>query len=288
MQVLIRHITREDVYATLKFAVITAIILPVLPNQSYGPPPLDVFNPYKAWLMVVLISGISFLGYMLIKIVGARQGIGLTGLLGGLTSSTAVTLSFAQRSQDQRELARPFALAITSAWAVMFIRVVVAVAALNVSLLRVLWLPLAASAAVGLTYCAYLYLSQRSDEKGDVAFSNPFELGPAVKFGLLYMAILVVAKAAQTYLGDTGVYISSIVAGAADVDAITLSMAELSRAGGGLDLRTAAQAIVLAAMSNTITKGGIVLAVGASTLRRALLPALVLMPVTAILAAFLM
>jgi len=287
MQTFARRLTREDVYATLKFAVITAIVLPVLPNQTFGPPPLDVLNPYKVWLMVVFISGISFLGYVLIKVVGSRQGIGLTGLLGGLVSSTAVTLTFAQRSQEERELAKPFALAITVAWTMMFSRVLVEVAALNIQLLRVLWLPMAAAGAVGLAYCVYLYFSQRTDEEGEVALSNPFELGPAIKFGLIYAAILLFSKAAQTYLGNTGVYLSSVVAGLTDVDAITLSMAELSRAAGGVDLDTGARAIVLAAMSNTLVKGGIVMTSGAPALRRALLPGFVLILVTAIGVAFL-
>lgn len=284
----VRLITREDIYATLKFAVITAIVLPVLPNQAFGPPPFDVLNPYEVWLMVVLVSGISFLGYVLIKVVGPRQGIGLTGFLGGLVSSTAVTASFAERSEERAELARPFALAITVAWTMMFSRVMVEVAALNIELLQVLWPPMAASAVVGLAYCAYLYLSQRTDEKGDVTFANPFELGPAVKFGLIYTVILLVSKAAQTYFGATGVYFSSIVAGLADVDAITLSMAELSTTAGGLGLNTAARAIVLAAMSNTVVKGGIVLMSGSPTLPRALLPGFVLMLVTGIGVAFLL
>lgn len=287
MDVFVRRITREDVYATLKFAVITAIVLPVLPNQSLGAPPLDVLNPYKIWLMVVFISGISFLGYVLVKVVGSRQGIGLTGLLGGMVSSTAVTLSFAQRSQREAELAKPFALAITVAWTVMFSRVVVEVAALNRALLRVLWLPMAASAVVGLAYGVYLYFSQRTDEEGEVVFSNPFELGPAVKFGLLYAVVLLVSKAAQMYLGNTGVYLSSVVAGLADVDAITLSMAELSRAAGGVSLITAQRAIVLAAMSNTVVKGSIVLTSGSPALRRALWPGFALMLVTGIGVAFL-
>jgi uncharacterized membrane protein (DUF4010 family) len=285
---LVQRITREDVYATLKFAVITAIVLPVLPNQDFGPPPLDVLNPHEVWLMVVFISGISFLGYVLIKVVGARHGIGLTGLLGGLVSSTAVTAGFSERSQRETGLAKPFALAITMAWTVMFSRVLVEVAALNTALLRVLWLPMVASALAGLGYCVYLYFSQRTDEQGDVAVSNPFELGPAVKFGLLYAVILLISKAAQTYLGDTGLYLSSIVAGLADVDAITLSMAELSSAAGGLDLGTAARAVVLAAMSNTFVKGGIVLVTGSLSLRRALLPGFALMLITGVGVAFLM
>ncbi|MFQ6100172.1 MAG: MgtC/SapB family protein [Anaerolineae bacterium] len=287
MDTFIRRITREDIYATLKFAVITAIVLPVLPNQTYGSPPWDVLNPYKIWLMVVFISGIGFLGYVLVKVVGPRQGIGLTGLLGGLVSSTAVTLSFSQRSQDETGLAKPFALAIMVAWTVMFSRVLVEVAALNADLLGALWLPMAVSMAVGLIYCVYLYSSQRTDERGNVELSNPFELGPAVRFGLIYGVILLVSKAAQMYLGSTGLYLSSVVAGLTDVDAITLSVAELSRAGGGLSLSTGARAIVLAAMSNTAVKGSIVLSSGSPALRRALWPGFALMLVAGIGVAFL-
>jgi len=275
------RISREDIIATLKFAIVTAIVLPVLPNRSFWQPPLDVLNPYKIWLMVVLISGISFLGYILIKIVGSRQGIGLTGLLGGLASSTAVTLSFSQRSQKNDQMTKPFALAIMIGWTVMFGRVLVEVAATNLSLLGAVWLPIVAAGAVGLGYGLYLYLAPHPTEKGDVTVSNPFELGPAVTFGLLYGVILLVARAAQFYIGDAGVYLSSIVSGLADVDAITLSMAELSNQGN-LESATAARAIVLATMSNTVVKGGIVLSSGSAALRRAMLPGLALILLTGI------
>lgn len=119
------RITEQDVLATLKFAVITAIVLPLLPNRPFGPAPLDVLNPQNIWLMVVFISAISFVGYLLIKLVGSQRGVGLTGLLGGLVSSTAVTLSFTQQSRKHDSLAKPFALAITVAWTMMFARVLV-------------------------------------------------------------------------------------------------------------------------------------------------------------------
>jgi len=286
MNVFISRITREDIYAVLKFAVITAIVLPVLPDQTYGPPPLNVLNPHNIWLMVVFISGISFLGYLLVQVIDPRRGIGLTGLLGGLASSTAVTLSFSQRSQRQSELAKPFALAIMVAWTVMFSRVLIEVAALEPALLRFVWAPLAASAAAGLAYCVYLYFAQHPGEGGDVEISNPFELGPAIKFGLIYALILLVSKTAQTYLGSAGFYISSIVSGFADVDAVTLSVAELT-SPGGLELSTAARAIVLAAMANTVTKGGIVLMSGSRYLRRALLPGFALMLVVGVSVVFL-
>jgi uncharacterized membrane protein (DUF4010 family) len=284
---LAQRISSEDLYATLKFAIISLIVLPVLPNQTYGPPPFDAFNPYKTWLMVVFISGISFLGYVLIKIIGSRRGIGLTGLLGGLVSSTAVTLSFSERSQDHPELARPFALAITLAWTVMFGRIVVEVAVLNRALLSILWLPMGAAMAAGLAFCAFYYFGQRTDQGSDMELANPFELGTAIKFGLLYAVILVAAKAAQFYFQETGLYAAAAVAGLADVDAITLSMAELAGAQGGIATSTAARAVVLAVISNTIVKGGIALSVGSKTLRRALLPPFLVMLITSSVVAFL-
>lgn len=287
MQVIIERITREDVYATLRFAVITAIILPVLPNQNFGPSPMDVLNPYKIWEMVVLISGISFLGYLLIKMVGARLGIGLSGFLGGLVSSTAVTLSFSQRSRTETSLAKPFALAIIISWTTMFSRVLLLVLVLNIELFSILWPSMLAAGIVALVYCIYLYYQQRVSESGDIQFSNPFELWPAIKFGLFYAGILIVSRAAQVTLGNTGVYLSGLVAGLADVDAITLSMTELSTQSGGVDLRTGAQAIVLAAMANTLVKGGMVVALGARALRNALLPAFILILITGVSVAFL-
>ena len=275
-------ITREDIYATLKFAVISIIVLPILPNRNFGPPPYDVFNPYKIWLMVVFISGISFLGYVMIKIIGAQRGIGLTGLLGGLASSTAVTLSFSQRSRTNPELAHPFSLAIIVAWTVMFVRVLVVVFALNAALAYRLLLPMTASLVAGLFYCGYLYLRQRTYEKEDLTFVNPFELGPALKFGALYTVILLISTAARVEFGSTGIYISSCVSGLADVDAIALSMVDLVRASASLDLTVAARAITIAAMSNTLFKGVFALATGSPALRRALWPGMVLMVVVGV------
>lgn len=281
-----RRLTREDIVAALKFALITAIVLPVLPNEPISTtPPFDVLNLYKIWLMVVLISAISFLGYGLIKLVGSRQGIGLTGLLGGLVSSTAVTLSFSQRSQKHSQMAKPFALAIMVAWTVMFARVLLEVATVNWPLLLQLWLPIVAAAVAGLVYCGYLYLAPQGDEQEEVTVANPFELGPAITFGLMYGAILLVGRAAQYYLGDVGVYASSILSGLVDVDAITLSVSELNR-GGNLADQTAVRAIVLAAMSNTVVKGGIVLTSGSPSLRRVFLPGFLLILITGTTVAF--
>ena len=202
--------------------------------------------------------------------------------MGGLVSSTATTLTFAQRSQKEQHLAKPFALAITIAWVVMFVRVLVEVGVTNIALLQIVWLPIVASGAIGMLYGGYLFFSERSDEKGDVATSkNPFELGPAIQFGLLYGVILLVARAAEFYFGETGIYLSSILSGLADVDAITLSVSELSNTGN-IELAVAARAIVFAVMSNTVVKGGIVISSGSTALRRTFLPGFILVLLTGI------
>ena len=292
LHLLAERISSKDLYATLKFAVISVLILPVLPNQNFGPPPFDVFNPFRTWLMVVFVSAISFAGYILIKLIGPRRGIGLTGLLGGLASSTAVTLSFAQKSSapeaEGASLARPFALAITLAWTVMFGRVVVEVAILNQALFRAVWLPLIAAMAAGLVFCIIYYSLQRVREESDVEFANPFELGPAIRFGLLYAIVLLVSKVAQVYFQDAGVYVASALGGLADVDAIALSMAELSGSEGGISMSTGARAVIIAALANTVAKGGIALSAGAPALRRTLWPPLLAMLITGAVLGFLL
>jgi len=284
----VKHLTRDDINATLKFAVITAIVLPILPNHLFGPAPFNIFNPRTLWLFVVFISGISFIGYVFIKVAGAQKGIGLTGLLGGMASSTAVTISFTGKSREREDLARPFALAITVAWTVMFVRVLVVVAALNMALVKPIMLPMAGSIVAGMVCCLYLYHGQRNGHRHDVAFDNPFELGLALKFGLLFAVILLFSRATQVYFGNIGVYVSSFLSGMADVDAISFSMAKLSRGVGGIDHTIAARAIVLAAVANTLVKGCIVLFSGAPKLKRAILPGFILITAVAIGLSFLM
>jgi len=275
LQKLVEKLTTEDLVATLKFGVVTAIVLPVLPREPLGPPPFDVLVPYDLWRMVVLISAIGFVGYVLIQIVGPKRGIGLTGILGGLVSSTALTLSFAQKSREDDRLAKPFALAIVVAWTMMFARILAAVAVINRDLLDALWLPLSATGAAGAAYAAWLHFSDRASPETEIQFSNPFEVGPALRFGLLYAVVLLVSRAAQLEFGDRGVLLSALVAGVADVDAITLSLSELSRTSQGLGLAAAASGVMVAAMANTALKGGIVLATASSSLRRRIWPAVV-------------
>ena len=268
---LARRVELADVEATLKFAVISVIILPLLPNETFGPPPFDVINPYKIWLMVVLIAGLNFLGYVLVKVFGDEHGLVVTGILGGLVSSTAVTLSFSQRSRQEPAMSSAFVLAIVVAWTIMFLRVVVIVGMVNRSLAGGLALALGLMAAAGLLVSLVLWQRTRFHGRGVVtAGTNPFELGEAIKFGLLFGVVTLVAKAAEVYLGETGLYIAGALAGLTDVDAISLSMANLA-ATEPESLNVAGRTIVIAVVSNTLTKTGMAVFLGAPALRRTIL-----------------
>ena len=269
-----------DVQATLQFAIVTLIVLPLVPDVNYGPPPLDVINPYKIWLMVVLISALNFVSYLLVKILGAEHGIGLAGLLGGLVSSTAVTLGFSQRSRQEGEDASSLALGIVLAWTVMFLRVGIMSSLISWDLGRRLAIAIGMLSVASLASSYWLWRRHQQRERGEIkAGSNPFELGEAIKFGLLFGGVVFVAKAAQVYLGDAGLYLAAAVAGLTDVDAITLAMANLAQTDAS-NLQTAARAIVIAVMANTLTKSGMAIGLGSPELRRLTLPIAVLLIAT--------
>lgn len=281
---LVEALTRDDVNAALQFAIVSAIVLPVLPNQALLPPPFDVLNPFKIWLMVVFISGISFLGYVLIKILRDERGLGMTGFLGGLVSSTAVTYSLAQRS-NRKKISRLLAYAIMLSWAVMIPRILVQVGVLNWTLLAASWLPLALVGGTTLVYALFLYVARPTIDPEKIILQNPFDILAALRFGAVYALILLVSRAAQLYLGDQGVLLSSFLAGFSDSNAITLSLAELTRSGG-LDLQVATHGLVIAASTNTVFKGLIVLQLGSPALRKVVLPGMLLIVAVGVVSIF--
>jgi uncharacterized membrane protein (DUF4010 family) len=269
---LVRRISTEDVAATLKFLVVAVVVLPLLPDRTYGP--LDVLNPFQIGVLLVLISAISFAGYAAIRLLGARRGLGVTGLVGGLVSSTAVTLSMAGRAKGRPEIEESAALAVMLASTIMFVRVIAIVAIVNPGLAASVVYPMLAAAAGGVGATAVLWLrSGRAHTKEEgIAFSNPFELGAAVKFALLFAVILVGSKAATLYLGTAGTYGAGAIAGLTDVDAITLSMSKHA-ADGGIVPGVAVTTIFLGAAANTLSKGVLAGAVGGWSFGRKVLAA---------------
>ncbi|MDH5332205.1 MAG: MgtC/SapB family protein [Aquincola sp.] len=263
----------DDVYAVLRLLIATFIILPILPNATIDP--WDALNPQSLWLLALLIAGLSLVGYVLTRLLGAHRGIPLTGLSGGLVSSTAVTLSFARQSREpQYAAANP---AITSgillAWTVSFARVLVEVMVVNRALLPSL---LPAVVTMTVVCAAFAAWHQRRAGQGiqakDVPLRNPFSLTSAIKFTALFAAVLLIVKLVQAHAPETGLYYVAALAGTTDVDAITLSMAQYARTGSP---DVASHAITIAVLSNTVIKTGMVMALGSPALRRSILVATV-------------
>ena len=257
----------DDVFAGLRLLIATFIILPLLPDRTLDP--WDALNPYKLWLLVILISSLSLVGYVATRWLGSGRGTVLTGVTGGLVSSTAVTLSFAKRGRDEPRASASLACGILVAWTVMFARVLVMVLAVNRDLLLPLLPPFVAMGLVALVAAWLLYRqSDKATSAEDVPLKNPFSLTSAVKFGLLFAAVLLLVKLAQHYFPGGGIYALATLAGLTDVDAITLSMADYARSNS---VPVAATAITLAALSNTVVKAGMVVSLGGPELRRPVL-----------------
>ncbi|SHN02887.1 Uncharacterized membrane protein, DUF4010 family [Fibrobacter sp. UWR3] len=274
-----QKLSKEDILAAVKFAVISLLILPFLPNQAYGPPGLEVLNPHTIWLFVVFISGIGFVGYVLIKLVGPGKGIWLTGLLGGLASSTALTLNLAGRSRENEGYAPDFTLGIVLSWAVMYVRLYLICVFLSASLARPLALPLLLPAVPALGYAAYLKFKAARDHRENAAgFSNPFKLLPAIKFGVVFTCVMFVANAARVYLGAGALLACSFIGGAAEMDAVAFSVIDMNLKAG-LPVRELVLALMLASIANTLTKGGLVLFLGAKSMRKPIALAVALISV---------
>ncbi|MBL8919941.1 MAG: MgtC/SapB family protein [Myxococcaceae bacterium] len=255
------RLSRDDVIATVKFLIIAVVMLPVLPNQAFGP--YGVLNPYRIGFMVLLIAGIGFVGYVAMRLFGHGKGLLITGAIGGLASSTAVTLASAARAKQTPALAKVSALAVLIASTIMFVRVLITVAAVEASLLGRLAVPLGAMAAVSLVSVAVMALRDRSHraETGEVELTNPFELGKAFQFGAFFVFILVVSRWATDTFGTAGTYLTGLLAGLTDVDAITLSMSNLVKSNG-IESDVATRTIVIAVASNTAVKAGMAVVLG--------------------------
>lgn len=249
----LRGIETVEIYAGIKMLIITVILLPLLPNQGYGP--WEAINLHWIWWMVVLISGISFVGYFFIKYVGDGVGTFLTALIGGLASSTAVTLNMANLAREQG-VRLIFMAGVMVASSIMFIRIAVEVSIVNAGLLITLWPPLLAMFLGVVGGALWLWYGRKRKPEGELGLqlNNPLKVTMALKFGLFLGLILFLSTAVEELFGDQGIYYLAVFSGMMDVDAITLSLSRLSREGG-LSSETATFGIMLAAVTNTMVKG---------------------------------
>lgn len=216
----VRVLEAEELRATIKLLLISVVLLPILPDQGYGP--WQVLNPYTLWWMVVLIAAISFVGYFAIKIAGARRGIIFTCLFGGLASSTALTLHFSRLAHRNKALEPILAVGILLACGTMFPRMLLVASVIHPELFKLLLVPAAVMAFFSYSPTLF-YLRAQSQKNTDPASSlkNPLELKTALVFGLLLALVMLLSKALQQWFGDAGVLTLAAASGISDVDAIT-------------------------------------------------------------------
>ncbi len=261
-----QRLTRRDLAAVLQFSVLTFIVLPVLPDQDYGP--YHAFNPHHAWLMVVLISGISLAGYTALHVVGTRYGAPLLGFLGGLVSSTATTLIYAKHSKNNQTMLCLAASVIVIAGMVVLLRLLVLSAVVAYGTLPGLLPVLAGGLLLGLIVALYNWRKMsNATELYIPETSNPAELHTAIGFGLLYVVVLLGAAWMEDLAGSQGLYAVALVSGLTDVDAITLSSLRLFNLGQLSEHQTVT-AIALAVLSNLAFKFGMVVFIGGWNLAR--------------------
>ncbi|MDR6287764.1 uncharacterized membrane protein (DUF4010 family) [Inquilinus ginsengisoli] len=265
--------TPAETAAALQFLLIAVVVPPLLPDRTLDP--WQAINPAKIWWLVVLVAGLSFAGYAAVRIAGARVGTLLTGLLGGLVSSTALTLVFARQAQAAPQAAPALAAGVMTAWAVMVLRIGVLVLVLHPPLFLALAAPLAGAAIVAAGSGLWLWRAAAHRTSEAPPLGNPLELWSALKIVALIVAVLVLSKALEATLGVAGLYLLGAVSGLADVDAITLSAARLAQ--GGLDVAVCANVVLIAAGVNTLVKAGLAVVLGGRAMALRIVPVTVAM-----------
>lgn len=266
------QLTHKDLISVLQFAVLSFIVLPILPDRDYGP--YDAFNPHQIWWLVVLISGLSLAGYAALRLIGTERGAAVLGVFGGLASSTATTMVFARHARSHADLARTATLVILLANLAVTVRMGVVSAVVAPALIGPLAAVLGSGLILGLGVTLWGW--RRLHEQGELPMpevTNPTEIRTAVTFGLIYGAVLLVSAWLQDLAGSKGLFLVALVSGFTDVDAAALSALRLYNLDKITQLQ-AVVAIVLALLSNLAFKIGLVVAIGGAALTRHALPGL--------------
>jgi len=254
-----RIIEKKDLSAAILFLMMSGVILPLVPNKPIDP--WGYINVHHIWLMVVLIAGISFLGYIAVRLVGSKHGIGIAGFLGGLASSTAVTLSLSRRSKETPTLFPSLSIGISLACSVMLIRILIETYIIHPAMAHTLLIPVCLSSVAGYGFLGYRYYASRKENVvQQTTFQNPFKLSEALILGLVFGVVIAMVKLTDQSFGTLGVYAVSFISGLGDTDAIALSLASLSK--NDLDLSTATHALVLALVANSFVKVLLVFMIG--------------------------
>ncbi|MGZ5243108.1 MAG: MgtC/SapB family protein [Bacteroidia bacterium] len=248
---LVTNITEEELFAFIKFTILTLLILPLLPNKDMGPN--GVLNPFEIGVVVIIVSTVNFIGYFLVKFIGSGKGLLLTAFLGGIFSSTAVTWVFSMGSRDRAELSKSYAGGIILATTIAFMRVLLLCLIFNAALFKIMIVPCILLTLSGVVFLIFLVRHFTPNTEGaELKMGNPLNLGNAFGFGIIYIGILLMTNYSESFFGNSGFYITGFVSGFADLDATTISAAKLAQNAD--KLFPAAMVVMLAFLSNSLTK----------------------------------
>jgi uncharacterized membrane protein (DUF4010 family) len=261
---MVRQLGEPELRAGFQFAVLAVVVLPLLPvGPFFGP---LAIQPRALWAIVLLFSGLNFLGFAARRIVGASRGLGITGALGGVVSSTAVTFSFSRQSRSETQLGVPLAQGVIAACTVLIPRVLVVSAAFNPDVALALLPLLLPAFLIGVAFFTIGWRSDRATPSvvppDDV---NPLHLGAAIRMAIAFQVAMLLISFVQRVWGTAGVYSTAGVLGLTDVDALTVSM---SRPQASLAVATAAHAIAIGILANTLLKLMVAVVLGRLTFRR--------------------
>ncbi|HSH74879.1 MAG TPA: MgtC/SapB family protein [Longimicrobiales bacterium] len=263
----VARLSDRDVRAIMQFVLISLIILPVLPDRTYGP--YDVLNPRQIWWMVVLIVGLNLVGYAAFRLMGQRAGTALAGVLGGVISSTATTMSYARLTRMSATHTRAATAIVWIASGVVFLRILLEIGAVAPAFLPAAAGPISIMLLFFVIAAAVTWKSSTAPTESPLEPGNPSELRPAILFGALYAVVLFVIAAAEDLLGNPGLFAAAAVSGLTDIDAITLSTAQLV-AAEVVDAPTGWRLILVAAMSNMVFKFGLAMSLGSPEMSKRL------------------
>lgn len=265
-----KALTRTDLVSILQFAVLSFVVLPVVPDQGFGP--YKALNPYHVWWMVVLVSGLSLAGYAALRLAGEKHGTLLTGLFGGVASSTATTLAFSRHGRRNPMQASTAAMIILLANWMVLIRLGIMVAVVSPGTFSTMAPVLGAGLLTGTVVLYGLWRKMEAKHTApEMEITNPTEIKSALGFGLLFSGVLLAAAFLTDWLGSRGAYVVALVSGLTDVDAITLSSLRLAGLGT-LTAREVTTTVMLAELSNITFKTSLTLFIGGRALARQVLP----------------
>jgi uncharacterized membrane protein (DUF4010 family) len=264
LHALVGRIDDEELRAAARFGVMAVVILPLLPEGPIGP--FGGIKPRELWLLVLFFTGLSFSGYVARRLFGPGQGYPVAGLLGGVISSTNVTFTYARLSRREPALSRPLAIGTIAACTMLFPRVLVAAAVLNLAVAKTLLPHLVAPFVIGVIALVLWWKKSARADHPVAGPSNPLQIGPALQMAAIFQIVLFAVNAARHFFGDSGLLVSGAVLGLTDVDALTISMTKAGAADGALSI--AAQAITVGILANCLLKTGLAVTLGTPQFRR--------------------